>query len=142
MVYNWQQPDWPDFRYKLDSWDAILFSIAEAFGEVSGMLNAMNDEAQKETIIQMMLAEAMKTSEIEGEYLSRQDVLSSIQHKMGIHSQPKTIKDKKSRGAGQLMVEVQKSFEKPLTEKTIYTWHTHLLKHQKNINVGVWRSRN
>jgi len=142
MVYNWQQPDWPEFRYELDSLDTLLFSIAEAFGQVSGMLNTMNDEAQKETIIQMMLAEAMKTSEIEGEYLSRQDVLSSIQQKMGMHAQYKTIKDKKSQGAGQLMVEVRKSFAKPLTEKTLYTWHTLLLKHQQNINVGVWRSRN
>jgi Fic family protein len=139
-MYNWQQPDWPDFSYELQPVEDLLIAIAENIGLVSGMLQAMNDETQREAIIQMMVAEAMKTSAIEGEYLSRQDVISSIRNKMDIHSKPIPVKDKKSRGAGQLMVEVRKSFALPLTEQMLFAWHTLLLNHQKKINTGCWRT--
>ncbi len=140
MIYNWQQPDWPDFSYELQQVQDLLIAIAENMGQVSGMLHAMDDEIQKEAIIQMMVAEAMKTSEIEGEYLSRQDVISSIRNKMVLGSKPKPVKDKKSRGAGQLMVEVRKSYALPLTEQMLFAWHSLLLNHQNNINTGVWRT--
>lgn len=140
MIYNWQQPDWPDFCYQLEKVEDLLIKIAENIGLVSGILHVMNDETQMEAITQMMVAEAMKTSAIEGEYLIRQDVISSIRNKMGIQSKQISVKDKKSRGAGQLMVEVRKSFALPLTEQVLFAWHTLLLSHQKNINTGGWRT--
>ena len=48
MIYNWQQPDWPDFSYELQQVEDLLFAIAENMGQVSGMLHAMDDEIQKE----------------------------------------------------------------------------------------------
>jgi len=49
------------------------------------MLQAIPDNVQIETIIQTMVAEAVKTSEIEGEYLSRQDVVAAIRNHLGIN---------------------------------------------------------
>jgi hypothetical protein len=49
----------------------------------------------------------MKTSEIEGEFLSRKDVASSIRNKLGLNKKPEAIKDKMAKGAGELMVDVR-----------------------------------
>jgi len=55
-----------------------------------------------EAIIDMMVAEAIKTSEIEGEYLSPKDVLSSIRKNLGLINNPDQIQDKKAEGIGEL----------------------------------------
>ncbi|MEO8860989.1 MAG: Fic family protein, partial [Ginsengibacter sp.] len=140
MTYNWQQPDWPNFRYKLTNVEEMLFAFAEETGHMSGVVKALPKPIQNEAIIDMMVAEAIKTSEIEGEYLSRRDVASSIRNNLGLNKTPESIKDKTSQGAGELMVDVRKSFNEPLTQEKLFTWHKMLFKRSRKKNVGVWRS--
>ncbi len=140
MAYNWQQKNWPKFSYNLQEIEDLLFAFAEETGHVTGFLKSMPEDMQQEAIINMMVAEAIKTSEIEGEYFSREDVVSSIRNNLGINEKPAKVKDKKAQGAGQLMVEVRNTFEAPLTEEVLFTWHQILMNHYTKINVGVWRS--
>jgi Fic family protein len=51
------------------------------------MLDALPAETQEEAIIDIILAEAIKTSAIEGEYPNKKDVLSSIRKNLGLHCQ-------------------------------------------------------
>ena len=46
----------------------------EKAGYLKGLLQAMPKESQEETLIEILVSEALKTSEIENEYLSREDV--------------------------------------------------------------------
>lgn len=139
MAYNWQQNDWPVFKFELQEIDDSLFAFAEETGRIRGMLNAMPDEIQIEAIINTMLAEAIKTSEIEGEYLSRQDVMSSIRKNLGLDANTISIKDKKAQGIGDLMVDVRRSHLEPLTEEKLFEWHRMLMRGSKGINAGAWR---
>lgn len=139
MKYNWQLPDWPSFKYDLKPVENILFEFAQETGGVSGMLKAMPSDASQEAITQVLIAEAIKTSAIEGEFLSRQDVLSSIRNKLGLNNRPETVKDKKALGAGELVVEVRNTYDKALTKKMLFAWHNTLLKDSKTINTGTWR---
>ncbi len=140
MTYNWQQLDWPDFKYDLLDAEDALFHFAEQTGHVTGLLKAMPEDVQTETVIDLMVSEAIKTSEIEGEYLSRQDVISSIRNQLGFNQTPESIKDKRAQGAGELMTDVRKTYAEALTEAKLFEWHTMLLRDNKRINVGVWRS--
>ena len=85
MMYNWQQPEWPDFRYDVHDTEDALFAFTEQAGHLSGILKAMPEAMQTEAVIDIMVAEAIKTSEIEGEYLSRQDVVSSVRNQLGLN---------------------------------------------------------
>jgi len=140
MSYNWQLPDWPHFQYDPKNIEDLLLSFAEKEGHVSGILKALPEDTQTEATIDMMVAEAMKTSEIEGEYLSRQDVMSSIKNNLGLNPEPEHIKDKKSQGAAELMVDVRKTFSQTLTEETLFSWHTMIMKGQSTHTVGDWRT--
>ena len=84
MRYNWQQFDWPEFRYDITEVEEMLFDFAQKAGRTSGLLEGLSQEIKSEAIIEMMMAEAIKTSEIEGEYLSRKDVMSSISRNLGL----------------------------------------------------------
>jgi Fic family protein len=140
MIYNWQQPDWPEFRYDVSIVEEMLFEFAELTGHVGGMLKALPEAVQLEAVIDLMVAEAIKTSEIEGEYLSRQDVVSSIRNNLGLNQTPETTKDKMAQGAGELMADARKTYADILTEEKLFQWHRMLLKEQRQIDVGVWRS--
>jgi Fic family protein len=139
MSYNWQQVGWPKFTYQLNDNEEILFSIAEETGHISGVLKGLPENIQTETLINIMVAEAIKTSAIEGEYLSRPDVMSSIKNNLGLNTQHEAILDKRALGAGELMVIARKNYADPLTEEMLFTWHKILLSQSKRIKVGGWR---
>lgn len=138
--YSWQQKDWTNFKYDLDKVEDELLIFSEKVGHVSGILEGLPEETKLEVIVDIILAEAIKTSEIEGEYPSRQDVLSSIRKNLGLHTSQDYIKDKSAAGLGELMIDVRKSFKEPLTEEKLFAWHQMLLRENKNIEVGQWRT--
>jgi Fic family protein len=140
MAYNWQLSDWPDFTYDLSEVEDVLFAFAEKVGHVTGVLKALPADAQTDAMLNFMVAEAIKTSEIEGEFLSRQDVLSSIRNKLGLNKHLEQVRDKKSAGAGELMVAVRNAYAAPLTGQMLFDWHKMLLNDAGNIQIGAWRT--
>lgn len=139
MKYNWQLPNWPEFNFSLAEIEDDLFAFAEERGVVSGLLQATPKDVQLATIISTMVAEAIKTSEIEGEFLSRQDVVSSIKNKLGIHKSPHNIKDIKAKGAGELMVSIRETYAETLSREKLFEWQTLLMKGSPGITSGAWR---
>lgn len=138
-LYNWQQKDWPEFTYSLQNIEDELFMFMEKVGKVTGVLHALPEEMQMDAVIDMMVSEAIKTSEIEGEYISRKDVTSSIKNNLGLNTLPEKIKDKLAKGIGDLMIDVRNTFKEPLTQEKLFTWHAMLLKEREDIKVGGWR---
>src|SRR6202012_3469137 len=114
-------------------------AFALTTGQMNGILRAIPEDAQLESIISTMVAEAMKTSAIEGELLNRQDVVSSIRNKLGPYETQEPVKDKRALGAGELMVEVRQTYAASLTKETLFGWHKILFQESKNINPGKWR---
>lgn len=140
-IYNWQKKGWPHFTFTEDAVEKELFAFAEKTGMVGGMLKAMPEAVQMETLINIMVSEAIKTSEIEGEFLSRADVISSIRKNMGLVSEM-PVKDKRAQGVGELMITVRNSFSAPLSEKMLFDWHSMLMGYRKNMETGKWRTQN
>ena len=141
MTNNWQQPDWPNFRYDLSFVEDLLFDFAEKTGHIAGLLQGLPDNAQQEIILSLMVSEAVKTSEIEGEFIQRSDVMSSIRNNLGLSPAHEEVGDKKAQGVGELMVAVRQSFAAPLTETMLFDWHSRLMApFVKRLIVGQWRS--
>jgi len=139
MPYNWQQPDWPEFQYDLSGVEETLFKLAEKTGKVSGLLKGLTADAQMEATIEMMVIEAIKTSAIEGELLSRKDVLSSIRKNLGIQTGHPTG-DKRAQGTAALMLAVRNNFASPLSEETLFEWHRLIMTGHRHIATGQWRT--
>ncbi|VAW11857.1 Fic domain protein, PA0574 type [hydrothermal vent metagenome] len=139
MRYNWQQKDWPNFQYQTDEIEDNLFDFAQRMGRISGALEGLSETEQTEAMINLMVSEAIKTSEIEGEYLSRNDVMSSIKRNLGIQANLPLTKDKRAEGVAELLLAVRNDFSKPLTTQVLFDWHLMLLKASKGIQIGNWR---
>lgn len=139
--YNWQQNDWPNFTYNLEELEETLLLFIEKVGLVTGKWLALNDESKQESVINMMVSEAIKTSEIEGEFVSRVDVLSSIRKNLGLLSDTSYIKDKRAVGVAELMINVRNSYREPLSAQLLHSWHETLFnKRRVGIEIGAWRT--
>ncbi|WP_221033082.1 Fic family protein [Actomonas aquatica] len=140
MSFNWQQPDWPNFRYDLTAVEADLLRCADQAGQVTGLLKGLDAHDRTDALVQLMVAEAVKTSAIEGEYLSRPDVMSSVRHRLGLADAPPPQTDRASAGAGEMMVAVRESWDAPLTEETLFAWHRTLMQGDRRVLAGAWRT--
>ncbi len=139
MAYNWEQPDWPNFPYDLSGLQEILLLLAERTGHATGLLQGLTPDAQVEASVMIMVAEALKTSAIEGELLSRKDVMSSIRRNLGLETGAPSG-DKRAQGAAALMLAVRNSFESPLSEDLLLDWHRTVMTGHRHVATEQWRS--
>lgn len=140
LRYNWQQKNWRQFKYTLDDVSDELLLFAEKVGRVSGILDGIPEQTKQEFIIDIMLVEAIKTAQIEGEYPNRNDVLSSIRKNLGLTYNKENFRDKSAIGLGELMIDVRKTFKDVLTEEKLFAWHHLLLGKNNRMAVGQWRT--
>ena len=137
-MYNWQHKNWPEFKFDSASIDNELMKFMLKAGELKGIISALPEDISTETIIEIMVSEAIKTSEIEGEIINRIDVISSIRKNLGLHISQEP-KDKNVIGLSQLLIDVRNTYKQPLTESKILEWHKLLMGNNKRINAGQWR---
>jgi len=114
MRWNWQQPDWPEFN-----WDSARLRLAEERflienGQFAGVSSHLSTGTRIELAVAAMSAEAVTTSEIEGETLDRASVQSSIRGHLGLATDRRPIKAAE-RGIAELTTTVHDTFAKPLT---------------------------
>ncbi|WP_417873845.1 Fic family protein [Xanthomarina gelatinilytica] len=140
MIYNWQKPEWPKFTYSLDQVEDLFFEYMSHVGQLDGYLKGLDRNEQIETIIQIMVAEAIKSSEIEGEYLEREDVKSSVRNNLGLNIIKEVVSDQRATGMAALLTDVRETFSEQLTEEKLFDWHSSLMMGAKDVLVGSWRT--
>ena len=140
MMYNWQLENWPHFEYNSKKFDDLSMQFFKNAGQSAGVTAHLNSKENKESILQILIQEAMKTSAIEGEMISRVDVVSSIRKNLGFSTNTKLIKDKRTLGVAEAIVKSRNEYDLDLTESMLWSWHSSLLAHDKNIIKGAWRT--
>ncbi len=138
-MYNWQQKDWPNFTFNPQIVADADFEWLSLTGKSSGVLEIISVNQREESELTILIKEALKNAEIEGEFISLADLVSSIKRKLGKNSQARVIRDKRSLGMGELIVQARKHYKKDLTEKMLFDWHKLLMKGSFGINAGQWR---
>ena len=140
MRYNWQQKDWPDFRYDIKVVEPVLWTYAEKTARLSGQLELLPPDQRTAAVIEILTAEAMKTAAIEGELLDREDVQSSIRNQLGLNPVPEVVHDLRVIGLGQMMADVRQTYSGPLSEEDLFRWHRMLLSYRSDLEqIGSWR---
>ena len=140
MTWNWQQPDWPKF-----TWDGARLALAEeqfliGGGVFVGAVKHLRDADRNQLTIEAMSAEALTTSEIEGEILNRASVQSSIQRQMGLASDHRRVAPAE-QGVSEMIVSLYKTFSAPLSEMMLFEWHGMLMKGRRDLlEVGTYRT--
>ncbi|MFN0011746.1 MAG: Fic family protein [Phycisphaerales bacterium] len=140
MLWNWQQPDWPDF-----TWKDVRLQKAEAqflfgAGVIRGTVKQLATDAQDVLAVEALSNEAVTTSEIEGEILNRESVQSSIRRQLGLASDRRHVPPAE-QGISEMTVDLFRHYAKPLTERALFDWHRMMLSGRSDLtDVGRYRT--
>ena len=83
MKWNWKKKGWPEFRFDAGVLVALEAEFLTSSGVLLGTCRHLPEEELSELRIELMSDEALKTSEIEGEFLNRESLQSSIRRQFG-----------------------------------------------------------
>ena len=83
-LWNWLLKNWPHFEYDRTLLAELEYTFLQNSGTLLGVLKHFNDKDREDFLVDILSNEAIKTSEIEGEYLDRDSVQSSIKRNLGL----------------------------------------------------------
>ena len=139
MVWNWQQSEWPHFKWETEKLHSTERLFAEHAGLAIGAGRHMDPSDQEALTIEIMCLEALDTSAIEGDILDRESVQSSIRRQLGL-----SVAHRKSApaeaGIAEMMVNLYQNLMKPLDHETLWSWHKMVTNGRRDLTtVGGYR---
>lgn len=149
MTWNWQREDWPNFTFDSTALESMETRFLHEAGVLIGAFKHLDRADKRQLTIEIISDEALKTSEIEGEHLSRESVQSSLRRQFGIQTDATTDATTDYRrippaeqGVSELMVDLYRSFGEPLTHGRLFTWHEMLMRGHRDVKeIGAYRTR-
>ena len=137
--WNWQQDDWPHFRFDARRLAALEEKFLRAAGVFFGSFKHLANESRAPLEVELLSEEAVKTSEIEGEMLNRDSVVSSIRRQFGLATDHRRVPPAEL-GISQLMAELHREFEAPVDEARLAHWHSLLMNGRSDLaKIGGYR---
>lgn len=140
MPWNWQLPDWPKFRFDKARLESLEAQFLHTAGMLLGVIKHVDPTAGEQLRMELMAIEAVQTSAIEGEILDRDSVQSSLRRQFGLKTDDRR-EHPAEQGIAEMMVDLYKTFDQPLTHETLWQWHSMLTKGRKDLrDVGRYRT--
>lgn len=141
--FIYERSDWPEFRWNSELLSSSLGAIRHRQGRLIGQMEALGFPLRTEAVMQTLTEEVVKSSEIEGEILDRQQVRSSIARRLGIEIAGLVQSDRHVDGVVELMLDATQNFRKPPDAERLFGWHACLFPTGRSgmarIAVGAWR---
>jgi Fic family protein len=106
-------------------------------------MEALGFQLKAEAVLQTLTEEIVKSSEIEGEVLDKEQVRSSIARRLGMDIGALTPADRDVEGVVEMTLDATQKFAEPLTAARLFAWHAALFPTGRSgmsrIVVGAWR---
>ena len=106
-------------------------------------MQALGFRQQEEAVLTTLTEDVLKSSEIEGEILDRDQVRSSIARRLGMDAGALPPADRNVEGVVEMMLDATQKFKEPLTAERLFGWHAALFPTGRSgmskIIVGAWR---
>jgi Fic family protein len=141
--YIHELKDWPKFRWSGEKLASKLAEVRHRQGRLIGRMEALGFQLKAEAVLRTLTEEVLKSSEIEGELLDKEQVRSSIARRLGMDIGALTRADRDVEGVVEMMLDATQNYETPLTEERLFDWHAALFptgrSGMRRIAVGSWR---
>jgi len=140
MKWNWQQKDWPRFSYEKAALDELEAQFLRQSGLLAGAYKHISDDDKDTLTVDLISDEALKTSEIEGEYLNRDSLRSSIRRHLGRTTDNRKIPPAE-RGIAEMTVDLYRNFAEPLSHQILFAWHRMVTSGRSDLtDIGRYRT--
>ena len=143
VTYNYQLPEWPEFRWDEKALSRQLAAVRHRQGRLIGRMEALGFALRDEAVLQTLTQDVVKSSEIEGENLNVEQVRSSIARRLGMDIGGLIPADRDVEGVVEMMLDATQGYDRALTKDRLFDWHASLFPTGRSgmsrISVGAWR---
>lgn len=142
-MYIYERENWPQFYWNSEKLLDNLSRVRKAQGRLLGKLDILGFENLSDAQLESLTLTVLKSTEIEGEVLSREQVRSSLARRLGIDLPNETRSSRDVDGMVELTLEAVQNYKDPLSKERLFAWHGALFPTGRSglyeITVGNWR---
>ncbi len=142
MKYIWKNKNWFNFEYDNPAVLKALTRLRVLQGKLLGRIASLDIKLKTEAQGAVLVEEAIRTAEIEGQKLNREAVRSSVAVRLGL-PHGVGIHDRNVDGLVDVLLDAVRFYNKPLTLKRLNSWQAALFPSGysglKKITVGKLR---
>lgn len=143
MTFIWEQARWPELTWDDKTLAKPLAHVSREQGRLLGKMEGLGFELRNEAHLRTLTEDVVKTSEIEGERLDRDQVRSSLARRLGLDVGGLVPSDRNVDGVVEMMLDATGNYQQPLSLERLFVWHAALFPTGRSgmtiINVGNWR---
>ncbi|MDR1679911.1 MAG: Fic family protein [Prevotellaceae bacterium] len=125
-MYLYQQDNWTDFRWNNENLLPLLGRVRHLQGRLLGQMEHLGFPLQEEAVLMTLTLDVLKSSEIEGEMLNKEQVRSSIARRLGLEQSGLVNSSRNVDGVVEMMLDATQRYAMPLTEERLFGWHNAL----------------
>lgn len=125
-MYIHENQNWSQFTYDIESITTPLASVRHSQGRLLGRMESLGFSLREEAMLTTLTLDILKSTEIEGETLNKEEVRSSIARKLGIAKQDLIASSHNVDGVVEMMLDATQNYAKKLTEERLLGWHAAL----------------
>lgn len=118
--------DWPRFRWNRESLGDRLSAVRYRQCRLLGRMEALGFQFRQEAVLRTLTQDVIKTSEIEGEKLNREQVRSSLARRLGMDIGGLAGADRNVEGVVEMALDATGNYDQPLTAERLCAWHAAL----------------
>src|SRR5437764_14877825 len=115
VVYIHLRNHWPKFHWDQDGLANQLAAVRHRQGRLIGRMEGLGCRLREEAVLSTLTQDVLKSSEIEGEILEKDQVRSSIARRLGIDIGALTPSDRDVEGVVEMMRDATQQHAAPLT---------------------------
>ena len=142
-TYIHELKEWPRFRWDEGLAARHLAPVRHRQGRLIGRMEALGFDLRAEAVLTTLTEDVLKSSEIEGETLNKDQVRSSIARRLGLDIGASAPADRRAEGVVEMMLDATQKYAEPLTEERLFAWHAALFPTGRSgmtrIISGAWR---
>ena len=144
MNYVWALDEWPALGWDDRVLAQLLGRVSREQGQLLGRMETLGPELRTTAHLRTLTEDVVKSSEIEGERLDREQVRSSIARRLGLDVGGAVPAGRDVEGVVEMMLDATGNYGEPFTAERLFAWHAALFPTGRSgmtpIVVGTWRT--
>lgn len=125
-MYIHQRKNWTAFKWNNDTLLPLLANVRHLQGRLLGQMESLGFKFQEEALLSTLTLDVLKSNEIEGEVLNKDQVRSSIARRLGLADSGLVDIPRNVDGVVEMMLDATQNYMKPLTTERVFGWHAAL----------------
>lgn len=143
-MYIYEHENWPNFVFDIEKILSLLEKCHIEQGKLLSKIEMLGLSAKNDKILSTITSDVVKSNEIEGNLLNKEQLRSSIARRLGIHSERLVESNRNIDAIAEMAMDATQNFENELTENRLFSWQACLFPTGYSglykIDIGKYRS--